>query len=145
MQEADYRRVTRDIAVAAAQTLYAVSPDAVFVFISGARADSSGHSSVMWARVKGESENALLQIPFRGVYVLRPAVIVPRHGIQSRTRLYRVLYRVLAPLLPLLLRWFPQYATTTETLGRAMIVIARRGASKRVLESGDLNAIPSPD
>jgi uncharacterized protein YbjT (DUF2867 family) len=141
MSEAAYRRITRDIAVAAATTLAALNPHMTFVFVSGAGADSTGQSRTMWARVKGEAENAILKLPFRRAYVFRPAMIQPLHGIRSKTTLYRVLYIVMAPLLPLLRRFLPAYVTTTERIGRAMIHAATSGAPKPVLENADINRL----
>jgi hypothetical protein len=111
-----------------------------FVFLSGMGADSTGRGRLMWARVKGQAENELLALPFRAAYVFRPAFVQPMHGIQSKTRLYRALYAVGAPLYPLWKRLLPTYVTTTEQIGRAMIAVARRGAPKRVLENADINA-----
>jgi uncharacterized protein YbjT (DUF2867 family) len=142
MREADYRRVTYDIALAAARALLAASPGLVFVFVSGASTDANGRA--MWARVKGEAENALLALPFRGVYVFRPAFIRPLHGITSRTALYRVSYAILRPLFPLWKALLPKYVTTTEIMGKAMLHVAREGAPKRVLENADINAIVEP-
>lgn len=139
INEAEYRHVTYDYAVGAAGTLAELNPGMTFVFISGAGTDSGGRQ--MWARVKGETENALLRMPFEAAYMFRPAFIQPLHGIQSKTALYRVLYKILAPLNPLLLKFLPKYATTSEILGRAMIKAARQGAPKRVLESADINAL----
>ncbi|HVO96805.1 MAG TPA: hypothetical protein VMT15_02010 [Bryobacteraceae bacterium] len=139
MKEADYRHVTYDYAVGAARTLAELNPGMTFCFISGAGTDSAGRQ--MWARVKGETENALLQMPFKAAYMFRPGFIQPLHGIQSKTALYRILYKILAPLNPLLLKYLPKYATTSEILGRAMIKAARQGAPKRVLESADINAL----
>jgi uncharacterized protein YbjT (DUF2867 family) len=143
MSEADYRRVTVDIAVAAAKALLAKSPGLTFVFVSGAGTDSSGRSRTMWARVKGEAENALLAMPFKGVYMFRPAFIQPGPGIVSRTPAYRFLYALLGPLHPLLKTLFPKYVTTTEQVGRAMIHVARHGHPKRVLENRDIDGIRS--
>jgi hypothetical protein len=92
----------------------------------------------MWARVKGAAENALLAIPFRGVYVFRPAMIQPMHGIRSRTAAYRILYAIMSPLTPLLRRLFPHSITTTERLGMAMIKAAKHGAPKKILEARDI-------
>jgi hypothetical protein len=94
----------------------------------------------MWARVKGQTENALLRLGFKAAYMFRPGVIVPLQGIKSRTTLYRISYAVLGPILPLL-RAFPKYATSTEKLGRAMLIAAKRGAPKPVLESSDINKL----
>jgi uncharacterized protein YbjT (DUF2867 family) len=141
MSEQDYRRVTRDIAVAVAQTLVRLNPGMTFVFVSGAGADSTARGRIMWARVKGETENALLQMPFKAAYVFRPAFVQPLHGIRSRTALYNAAYVVLAPLYPLVKAIAPGFITTTEEIGRAMIMAATRGAPKRVLESADIGSL----
>jgi len=141
MTEADYRRVTYDFALAAAQTLVRINPGMTFVFVSGAGADSTGRGRVMWARVKGQTENALLALPFKGVYVFRPAAIQPLHGIRSKTAWINAAYAVVGPLYPLWKRLAPNYVTTTERIGRAMLAVARRGAPKRVLENADINQL----
>jgi uncharacterized protein YbjT (DUF2867 family) len=139
MKEADYRRVTYDITMAAARTLAETNPELTFVYVSGMGTDSSATGRTMWARVKGETENALLALPLRA-YMMRPAYIQPMHGIRSRTRLYAAFYAVGAPLYPVLRRLAPRYVTTTEQIGRAMIRIAKEGAPQRVLETTDINA-----
>jgi len=141
LSEQNYRRVTCDIALAAAQTLVKLNPNMTMVFISGSGTDSSGSGRVMWARVKGQTENALLRLPFKAAYMFRPGVIVPLHGIKSRTMLYRIPYIILGPILPLLKRLFPKYVTTTEKLGRAMLTAAKRGAPTHILESADINSL----
>jgi uncharacterized protein YbjT (DUF2867 family) len=141
MEEAEYRRITYDLALAAGKTLARLNPGMTFIFISGTGADSTEKGRVMWARVKGAAENALMALPFRAVYVIRPAVILPRHGITSRTRAYRLGYILLRPLFPLLRVLLPRHVTTTEELGRAMIRIAREGAPKRILETADLATV----
>ena len=75
-----------------ARTLARLDPGMTFVFVSGTGTDSSERGRIMWARVKGRTENALLALPFKAAYMFRPAYIQPLDGIQSRTRLYRVLY-----------------------------------------------------
>jgi len=141
MSEEHYQRVTYGFTIAAAQVLARLNPRMTFIYVSGAGADSSERGSSMWARVRGKTENELLRMPFEGVYVFRPAVIVPLHGVQSKTKLYRALYTILAPLLPLLKGRFPKYVTTTEQIGRAMLKVARRGWPKRVLETADINEV----
>jgi len=139
MNEAEYRRVTYDYAVGAARTLAELNPQMTFVFISGMGTDSK--SGTMWARVKGETENALLALPFKAAYMFRPGFIQPLHGIESKTALYRIPYKILGPLNPLMRKLFPGIATSTEILGRAMIKAAREGAPKHVLETRDINAL----
>lgn len=144
MQEAAYERVTYGITLAAAATLSRLNPQMTFVYVSGAGTDSSGKGRIMWARVKGKTENALLRLPFKAAYMFRPGVIQPLHGIRSRTAAYRVLYSLTKPLLPLLRRVFPGSILTTEQIGRAMLEVVRHGVPKRILESKDINAVPGP-
>lgn len=139
MSEADYRRVTYDIALSVAQSLLRASPAIKLVFISGAGTDTKGRA--MWARVKGETEDALLALPFREAFMFRPAMIQPRHGITSRTTSYRIMYGVLGPLFPLARAIAPRYVSTTEIVGKAMIEVALHGAPKKVLENDDINAL----
>ncbi|CAN7705038.1 NAD-dependent epimerase/dehydratase family protein [Bosea sp. LjRoot9] len=141
MSEADYRRITYDIALAAARTLVRLNPAMVFVYVSGASTDSSEKGRWMWARVKGATENAIMRLPFKASYMFRPGAIQPLHGIRSKTRLYRVIYDLTAPLLPLLQRWLPDSITTTEQIGKAMLKVAREGAPKPILENADINRL----
>jgi aspartate aminotransferase-like enzyme len=138
MTEESYVRVTYDITLAAAQTLVKLNPGMTFIYVSGMGTDSSERGRTMWARVKGRTENALLRL---AAYMLRPAVIQPLHGITSKTKLYRVIYAMTGPILPILKAALPKYVTTTEQVGRAMIELARHGAPKSVLENRDINAI----
>ncbi len=138
MAEADYRRVTYDYALSAAELLVRVNPGMIFVYVSGAGTDSSGTGRSMWARVKGETENALLRLPFRAAYMFRPAYIHPAHGERSRTPSYRVIYSATGWLFPLLRRMFPRHVTTTEEVARAMLRVVRDLPPKRTLENADI-------
>ena len=138
MTQSDYERVTYGITLAAAETLCRLNPPMVFVHVSGVGTDSSEHSRSMWARVKGRTENALLRLPFAAAYMFRPGIIVPLHGIKSKTVFYRVFYTLTKPLLPLLHAAFPNHVLTTEQIGRAMLAVAKHGFPKRVLESMDI-------
>lgn len=138
MTEEDYHRVTYDFAMAAAEALVKINPAMTFIYVSGAGTDSTERGRWMWARVKGKTENALLRLPFKASYMFRPGYIQPLHGITSKTRLYRLVYALMAPLFPLWRRLFPRYVITTEDVGRAMLQVARHGAAGRVLENADL-------
>ena len=139
LTEDAYSRVTLDIPVHVAKALLPGNPAMTFVFVSGKGADSTGRGRIMWARVKGRAENALLAMPFKAVYVLRPGIIQPLHGIASRTGWYNVFYKVMAPVMPWLKRVYPNGVTTTEQIGRAILRLAREGYPKRILESRDIN------
>jgi len=141
LSEQAYHRLTYDVTLAAATTLSRLNPAMTFCYISGAGTDSTEQGRIMWARVKGKTENALLRLPFKAVYLFRPGAIQSLHGITSRTRLYRVLYALLNPFFPLLKRIAPDSFTTTEQLGRAMIHAGLNGAPKTVLETADINRL----
>lgn len=139
MSEQDYRRVTYELTLSAAKTLVRLNPAMTFIYVSGAGTDSSERSRMMWARVKGKTENDLLKMPFHAAYMFRPGYIQPLHGIRTKTKWYGALYAVMGPLYPLWKRLLPKYVTTTECVGRAMLNVARRGAPKRFLENQDIN------
>jgi len=141
INESDYTRITHDIALAAAETLVRLNPQMTFVFVSGAGADSTERGRVMWARVKGKTENDLRRLPFKAVYVFRPGIIQPLHDIQSKTAGYRLFYKLAKPLLPIARRLFPNYVLTTEQIGRAMLAAARHGSSKPILAAPDIRAL----
>ncbi|MES2490940.1 MAG: epimerase [Pseudomonadota bacterium] len=139
MSEAQYHRITYDLTLAAAQTLSQLNPQMTFIYVTGMGTDSSERGRSMWARVKGKTENALLRLPFKAAYMFRPGMIQPLHGIKSKTGLYRTLYAVTGPLLPLIKAVAPSSITTTEQVGRAMIKVARDGAPQAVLEAADIS------
>jgi len=141
MAEEQYTRITHDVPLAAAKTLLKQSPGITFILVSGAGADSTERGRTMWARVKGKTENDLLAMPFKAVFVLRPAAIQPLDGIKSRTTVYRIVYDLTGPILPFLKRKFPKYITTTRQIGKAMLTLTRSGGSKRVLENADINEV----
>jgi uncharacterized protein YbjT (DUF2867 family) len=141
LSEADYRRVTYDLTMNVARALVKASPQMTFIYVSGTGTDSTTRGRSMWARVKGETENALLELPFKASFMFRPGFIQPLHGIVSKTRLYRAIYGVMGPLYPVLNALMPSYVTTTEQVGRAMLEVAKHGAAKRVLENPDINAL----
>jgi uncharacterized protein YbjT (DUF2867 family) len=141
MAEAEYRRLTYDLTLAAAKAMLAGAGRPVFCYVSGAGTDSTEHGRMMWARVKGATENALLKLPFRAAFMFRPGYIQPLRGIRSKTRLYQAVYDVVGPLYPLLRRIAPRFVTTTTALGRAMIEVAVNGASGPILESDDINRL----
>jgi uncharacterized protein YbjT (DUF2867 family) len=139
MSETDYTRITYDITAAAAETLARLNPAMTFIFVSGAGTDSSERGRLMWARVKGRAENAVLGL-FKAGYAFRPGVIQPLHGIRSRTLAYNIVYTVLAPMVSLLRYLLPRYVITTEEMGRAMLNVARHGAPQRILENPAIHA-----
>ena len=140
MSEAAYTRQTYELTTAAARALAAAHPGATFCYVTGQGADSSERGRIMWARVKGKTENAILALPLDG-YMFRPGFIRPRPGGIAPKAWYRVLYPLVRPLYPLLSRLAPNYVTTAENVGRAMIAAAVVGYPKRILENADIDAL----
>lgn len=136
--EARYTELTYDLTLAVARTLVRLNPDMAFVYVSGQGTDPTEQGRVMWARVKGRTENALLALPFRTAIMLRPGMIQPVEGARSGTRVYRLVYAVLGPLLPALRRLFPGRIVTTEELGRAMLAAARLEQARVALEAPEI-------
>jgi uncharacterized protein YbjT (DUF2867 family) len=141
LSEERYRHLTYDITLAAASTLARLNQQSVFVYVTGQGTDATEQGRLMWARVKGKTENDLLKLPFKAAYMFRPAAIQPLHGIRSKTAWVQAIYVAAAPLWSLLNRVAPKYMTTTEQVGRAMIKVAKDGYPKRVLESEDINRL----
>jgi uncharacterized protein YbjT (DUF2867 family) len=136
--EAVYRHVTYDLTMSLARALVKASPQAVFVYVSGAGTNAQGKQ--MWARVKGATENALMALPFRGVYCFRPGYIQPLDGVKSKVGWYNGIYVALSWAYPLLRKMLPGVVTSTEAMGRAMLKVARDGWPQKVLESKAINA-----
>jgi uncharacterized protein YbjT (DUF2867 family) len=135
MSEADYTAISYDTPVAFATTLARLNPTMVFTYVTGARTDSTEQGKTMWARVKGRAENALMRLPFKGVYNFRPGLMTPKPGQKHLKTAYRIAL-VFAPLLKLFFR-----ALTLSQVGRAMIRCVQGGASKPVLEIADIAAL----
>jgi uncharacterized protein YbjT (DUF2867 family) len=130
----EYERITYQLTLSVAGTL---PENTTFVYVSGASTDSTERGRVRWARVKGATENALAKLPLR-TFFFRPGYIQPLHGITSKTPLYRAIYRVAAPLYPVLRRLAPRVVTTTDDIGRAMLEVAANGYERQILENTDI-------
>jgi hypothetical protein len=141
LREPDYTRLTYDLTLAAATAMATVNPGLTFCYVSGAGTDSSERGRIMWARVKGRTENALLALPFKAAFMFRPGFIQPIDGVRSKTGWYRALYAVTGPIFPLLRKLFPGMTTTTRNLGRAMIEVALSGHRSRIVNSPDINEL----
>lgn len=138
MKEVDYRKLTYDLTLGFAREVLAANPGMTFCYVSGAGTDSSEKSRMMWANVKGKTENDLLALGFKSAFMFRPGFIRPLKGIKSRTPLYNAVYALIRPFYSLIMR-MPGYATDTVTLGKAMIQVTLKGFHKNTLESLDIN------
>ena len=140
LKENEYHKITYDLTVNVAKTLSDLNKEMTFCYISGAGTDSTEKGKTMWARVKGKTENALLSMPFKNVYMFRPAFIQPMKGIRSKTKLYNAMYAVFGPLY-FVLKHFERFVTNTKTVGKAMILTASEGYYKNIVENKDINII----
>ena len=141
MREPEYRHLTYGLTLEAARVMSSADPRMTFCYVSGEGTDSTEHGRVMWARVKGATENALLRMPFKAAYMLRPGFIQPLRGVRSKTKLYHLLITVFRPLFPLVRLLLPAYTTTSVNVGRAMICLADAGYPQHILRSADINRI----
>jgi len=133
-KEEEYRRLTYDLTMQAARTLSKLNPGMTFCYISGTGTDGSEKGRVMWARVKGKTENDLRSLPFKAAYAFRPGFIKPYKGLKHS---YGV-SKVLGSIYPLMKAVFPKYVCTLEDLALAMINAAKDGYSSPVLENPDI-------
>lgn len=139
--EAQYARENHDLPLYVAKFLLERNPRLAFTYVSGAGTDPSGTGRVLWARVKGRTENELLALPFRKAAMFRLAGLVPLKGHPSKTRMYRLFYAPMRPVLPVLARLFPGWITTPRILGRAMIRAAQGHSRLGRLEPQDIDAL----
>jgi len=139
MSEADYRHLTYDLTLNFARHLGDFTKNLTFIYVSGESTDSTEKGRVMWARIKGKTENDLMKVGFRAAYMFRPGYIHPMNGETSKVTLYRFLIGFAKAIYPIVRSLFPQMVTTTENMGRAMINVARNGFDKKVLSTPDIN------
>lgn len=139
LSEEKYRTITYDTTQAFADVLFELNPDLIFNYVSGTGTDSSGQGRLMWARVKGKTENMILNKGFKDAYAFRPGVILPEKGIQSKTGWYNTMYAITKPLFPLLKKW--KLVTTTTRVGYAMINTLFHSIDKKILENTDINEL----
>ncbi|WP_339815299.1 NAD-dependent epimerase/dehydratase family protein [uncultured Imperialibacter sp.] len=137
MKEPEYKKLTYDLTLHAAELLAGLNPDMTFCYVSGAATDSSEKGKSMWARVKGKTENDLLKLPFKAAYMFRPGYMQPTPGL-SNTLKY---YKYITWMYPFLKTVFPGSVSTLADLGQAMLGVTLKGYDKKVLEVRDIKAV----
>ncbi len=133
-KEQEYFSLTHTLTVGIAQKLIQLNPDMTFCYISSAGADSTKKGRQMWARVKGMTENDLMELPFKKVYAFRPALLNPTKGLKNYHKFYSV-FRIFYPFFRMT---FPKYVSTLKELGLAMINSVTKGYEKQILEVPDI-------
>ncbi|WP_421809198.1 NAD-dependent epimerase/dehydratase family protein [Flagellimonas sp.] len=139
MDEANYSKLTFDITKSLADTLFEINPNMTFNYVSGAGTDSSEKGRVMWARVKGKTENYLLNKGFKHAYMFRPGFIIPEKGIKSRTGWLNTLYTILKPFHSVIKK--SKSVTSTTKIGLAMINILNGNDEGNYLSNVDINSL----
>lgn len=134
MKEPEYTRITYDLTMNFARILSKFNPDMIFCYVSGAGTDSTEKGRLMWARVKGRTENDLMKLPFKGVYAFRPVFMLPTKGLKNALPFYKYI----TWLYPLVHPIFPYYFGTLKDVGLAMINCILYGSDKKVLEARDI-------
>lgn len=134
MREDTYTHLTYDLTMALAGPLSDINPEMTICYVSGAGTDSTENGRIMWARVKGKTENDLLKLPFQQAYMFRPALIRPTKGLNNAY----LFYKIVDPLFPVLRMLFPKYVSTLKEIGLAMIHIVNKGYDKQILEVRDI-------
>ena len=139
MSEEKYTHITYDLTQKLTDILFELNPKMVFDYVSGIGTDSTEKGSSMWARVKGKTENYILNRGFEDAYMIRLGAILPEKGIKSKTGWYNALYVVMRPFFPLMKK--SSNIITTTAFGKAMINTLFYPQENKYLENKDLNRL----
>lgn len=134
MNEDKYSHITFYTTMMFAKALADLNPDMVFFYLSGVYADSSAKGKIMWARIKGKTENALIGLPFKNVYSFRPGFIIPLKEQKN----VRLIYKILNLIYPYI---FPNQTLSYEEMVTALVNVLEIGCLKNILEIKDLKLI----
>ncbi|MEQ8476138.1 NAD-dependent epimerase/dehydratase family protein [Fulvivirga sp.] len=138
LDETRYTEITYLFTINLAKTLYGLNPKMTITYVSGQGTDSSEKGRMMWARVKGRTENDLLKMAFSQAFMFRPGTIIPLRGIRSSTKLYQFFYDYLMWLIKFIKFIAPNSVVNTTQLGLAMINVTKAGFNKKILSPKDI-------
>ncbi len=139
MDEQKYTKFTYDITKGFADVLFEKNPEMVFIYVSGQGTDETEKSGMMWARVKGRTENYVLNKGFKDAYAFRPGAIIPEKGVKSRTGWINILLIMMKPFFPMMRKM--KSITSTVRIGRAMINVTKNPISNKFVDNQDINRI----
>ncbi|SFD80522.1 hypothetical protein SAMN05444380_102119 [Thermophagus xiamenensis] len=139
MKENEYHRYTYDITEALAKTLFLINPQMVFNYVSGKGTDRTEKGKVMWARVKGKTENLILNMGFKDAYMFRLQMVIPKKGVKSKTTWVNTIYALMRPFYPLLEK--NKNNTTSVKVGQAMINSVLTGSFTKILDNHLVNEL----
>ncbi len=132
-----YHTITFDYTLEAARAMLKANPSIAFLFVSGQGADSTEMSKTLFARVKGKTENALLRLPFKKLFIVRPGGIKPIH----RNKNAALANKMVTPLFPIFELFLPNLVISSVQLAKVLLHIAKHGAGKTLLENVDLKKL----
>ena len=138
--EEEYTRLTYTLTLNFAKTLATLNPDMTFCYISGAGTDSSEKGRIMWARVKGKTENDLMKLPFKQVFNFRPAGIEPFLPLKPSQTYYKT-YKYTGWIFSLMKVIAPNYVVALKDIAAAMIQVSLTGYSKNILDVKDIKLL----
>lgn len=133
-KEPEYYKLTYTLTIHMAEILAKQNSDMTFCYVSGAGTDSSEKGKMMWARVKGKTENELMKLPFRQVFAFRPGFLQPTKGLKNTQKGYKIM----GPLVPFLRFTMPGMVGSLKELGLAMINCVLFGYERKILEVKDI-------
>lgn len=136
-KEPEYYKITYELTMHIASTLSKYNPDMIFCYVSGAGTDSSEKGKLMWARVKGKTENDLMKLPFKRVYNFRPGIMAATKGLKNTLSFYKYM----SWLIPVIKLFAPKSILSLKQVGTAMINAATKGYDKQILEIRDISAL----
>lgn len=139
MKKEEYKRVTYDLTLHCAEVLSKLNPDMTFCYVSGTGTDSTEKGKIMWARVKGKTENDLMKLPFKDVFNFRPGFMKPVDGQKNIKKMFRVFTSVY----PTAKMLFPGSGCKLEDLGKAMLKVSLTGYPNQILGNNDIEKAAS--
>lgn len=133
MKEDKYRYITYETTLAFAKSLLEINSEISFIYVSGGSTDSTEQGKVMWARVKGKTENDLAKLPFKKEYNFRPGAMTNVAG-QKHANPFAFVAKII--------KFFaPSAVLSLHEVGRAMIHAVERDDVKNILEIKDIRAL----
>ncbi|MDX8337627.1 NAD-dependent epimerase/dehydratase family protein [Draconibacterium sp. IB214405] len=138
MKEDDFKKITYDFTLSLARELFPLNPEMTITYVSGEGTDSSEKGKVMWARVKGKTENDLIKLGFKQAFMFRPGLIIPLRGIKSRTKAYQFIYDYFMWLVRLVKALAPNAVVNTTQVGKAMIKAVLFGYNSVIIKPKDI-------
>ncbi|MCZ3365189.1 MULTISPECIES: NAD(P)H-binding protein [Methanobacterium] len=133
----EYEIITYEYAVAAAKTMLAANPAVTFVFLSGQGADSSEKSRILFARIKGKTENALKELNFKELYIARPGGIIPTYPQTNES----ILKKITLGFIKISGKLVPSTVITSKQLAQALLYVAEKGIDVITLDNKSLQKL----